>query len=440
MNLTPVNVHIIHVGPMDNKGSQALLLSDVSIIREITEGNVCLSVSTSDVEGVKQIDSNLEAVVPSLIDIPYQKVDSIARKYNFNRESVKYKVFALGILFFMSIQVTLSVFSVILLKAGAKPLYRYDAFKKLKECNIVVSYSDENFKEAASSLPLNFSWVISWWSMLFSRTWQILLAKSLGKTVVMFPNSVGPFRTLVGKFLTKLALNNCEFVLVREPISYNIVKSLGIRSKIILTADTALLFKSKTKYSHSNFSGLKIGVCPGIYGNSLSKKEIDRYIRAHAQALDDCIEKYGLKVFFLPHFVMGFFHDDLQMCRHILAQMKNKNSAEIINEPTVEKFKSILDKMDMVISSKMHPAILAASGYVPMLCVVYDHKQTGFLQHLGMTDCIVDIRMLSYEVLSCKIDYVWNKRNSLSASLRAQIPKLQANVRLAIKNAIIHFL
>ncbi|MEM2144621.1 MAG: polysaccharide pyruvyl transferase family protein [Candidatus Jordarchaeaceae archaeon] len=379
---------------------------------------------------------NLDAVVPPFIDIPYQKADSMARKYNFNRESLKYKIFALGFLFFMLIQVALSVFSVIILKTGAKPLYRYASFKILKECTLVVSCSDENFKETASSLPLNFFWAISWWSMLLSRTWQILLAKSLGKTVVMFPNSVGPFRTSVGKFLAKLALNNCEFVLIREPISFNIVKSLGIHSNIILTADTALLFKSSANYLHNEFSGPRVGVCPGIYGHSLSKKEVDRYIRAHAQALDDCIEKYGLKVFFLPHFVMGFFHDDLQICKQIFARMKNANSAEIIYEPTAEKFKSMLDTMDMVISSKMHPAILAASGYVPVLCIVYDHKQTGFFQNLGMTNCILDIRKLSYKILSCKIDYVWNKRKLLSASLRNQIPQLQENVRLAIKKAI----
>ena len=438
--MKPFKVHIIHVGTMDNKGTQALLLSDVSIIREIIGDSSLLSVSTGDIKGVNELGMNIDAVVSPFIDIPYQKVDSMARRYNFNRESAKYKVFALGILFFMMIQAALSVFSVILLKVGAKALYRYDAFKSLTECNLVVSYSDENFKETASSLPSNFFWVVTWWSMLISRTWQILLAKSLGKTVVMFPNSVGPFRTSVGKFLTKLALNNCEFVLVREAISYDIVKSLGIRSNIILTADTALLFKSTIKYSRSNFSGLRIGVSPGIYGNSLSEKEIHRYILAHAQALDDCIEKYGLKVFFLPHFVMGFSHDDMEICRRIWAKMKNKDNVEIIYEPAVEKFKSILDKMDMVISSKMHPAILATSGYVPVLCIVYDHKQTGFFQRLDMVDCMVDVRTLSYEVLSHKIDYVWNKRNILSASLRTQIPPLQANVRLAIRKAITPFL
>jgi polysaccharide pyruvyl transferase WcaK-like protein len=425
---------------MNNIGTKALLSSDVAIIREITAGKVAISVSTSDIEGVEGLNLNLGAVVPPFIDIPFQKADSMAKKYDFQRESLKYKVFALGFLFFMTIQAALSMFSVLLLKVGGSPLDRHDAFERLAESDLVVSYSDENFKETASSFPLNPFWVINWWSMLISRTWQILLAKSLGKTVVMFPNSVGPFRTSVGTFLTKLALNSCDFVLAREAISYNIIKSLGIHSNIILTADTALLFKSSNECLAGNFNGLKIGVSPGIYGNSLSETEVDRYILAHAQVLDDCIEKYGTKIFFLPHFVMGFSHDDLQMSRRIYAQMTYKHDVEIIYEPELEKFKVILNEMDMVISSKMHPAILASTGYVPIVCIVYDHKQTGFFQRLGMTDCIMDVRRVSYEGLSRKVDHVWNKREAMSVSLKKQIPLLQANIREAIRRAIVPFL
>ena len=437
--MNPV-VHIVHVGPMNNIGTKALLSSDVAIIREITDGKVAISVSTSDIEGVEGLNLNLGAVVPPFIDIPFQKADSMAKKYDFQRESLKYKVFAVGFLFFMAIQAVLSMFSVLLLKVGVSPLDRRDAFERLAECDLVVSYSDENFKETASSFPLNPFWVINWWSMLISRTWQILLAKSLGKTVVMFPNSVGPFRTSVGKFLTKLALNSCDFVLAREAISYSIVKSLGIHSNIILTADTALLFKSSEECSDGNFHGLKIGVSPGIYGNSLSETEVDRYILAHAQVLDDCIEKYGTKIFFLPHFVIGFAHDDLQMSRRIYAQMTNKHDVEIIYEPELEKFKVILNKMDMVISSKMHPAILASTGYVPIVCIVYDHKQTGFFQRLGMTDCIMDVKSVSYEGLSRKVDYVWNKREVLSGSLKKQIPPIQTNIKQAIRRAIVAYI
>ncbi|MBN2259200.1 MAG: polysaccharide pyruvyl transferase family protein [Clostridiales bacterium] len=433
-------VHVIHVGTMDNRGSQALILSDISIIREITGGDVDLSVSTNDVEGVKKLNADLKSVVSPFVDIPFQKVDALGKKYNFQRTSLKYKMFALGFLFFMGIQCLSSIFSVILLKLGVRPFYRYENLKNLKECKLVVSYSDENFKETASSLPLNVFWVISWWSMLISRTWEILIAKSLSKPVVMFPNSIGPFRTYVGESLTKLALNSCDFVLARESISYEIAKSLQINSNIILTADTALLFKSSAPFPEDDFSELNIGVAPGIYGKSLSKDEVHQFIFSHAQALDDCIKKYNTKIFFLPHFVNGFSNDDLQMSKSIYSQMINKENAEIIYEPNVEKYKVILQKMDVLISSKLHPAILASSSFIPVVCIIYDHKQTGFFQRLGMINCTLDVRMVSYEKLSQKIDYVWYNKKELSLSLKRQIPHLQNDIRQAIRKAIIPFL
>ena len=425
---------------MDNKGTQALLLSDVSIIREITQNRAMFSVSTGDIQGVRALEANIGAIVPPLLDIPYQKADSMAKKYGFMRSSFKYKVFASGLTLFMLIQAVLSVLSVFSIKAGAKGLYRHQALEKINESDLVVSYSDENFKETASSLPLNFSWILSWWSMLISRTWQVLMAKSLGKTVVMFPNSVGPFRTMIGRFLTRLALNSCDFVLIRESVSYDIVRSLRVRSNILLTADTALLFKSKIVSPQNNSSSLKIGVCPGVYGNSLSEKDVNRYVLAHSRALDKYIEKHKVKVFFLPHFVIGFAHDDLQICRRIVSKMRHRDEIEIVYVPSVEEFKAILDGMYIVISSKMHPAVLAASGFIPIVCVVYDHKQTGFFSRLNMTDCILDVGKVSEETLSSKIDYVWNNREELHDSLKIQIPLLQNNVRFAIRTAVTPFL
>jgi polysaccharide pyruvyl transferase WcaK-like protein len=424
---------------MDNKGTQALLLSDISVIKDVVKKNVSFSVSTTDVNGVKQLNLILDAIVPPLIDIPYQKTDSLAKKFGFDRNSLKYKAFALACLLLMPIQAVLSIISVLLIKSKLRAFYRVEALKRVKDCDLIVSYSDENFKEAASLLPLNYYWVASWWSMLISRTWEILIAKSFNKSVVMFPNSVGPFRTWIGRFLSKLSLNNCDYVMIRDPISYDIVNSLGIKSHKILTSDTALLFKPVNENFigvRDNFSDLVIGVSPGIYGNSLDLEEVRKYVLAHALALDRSIERHKFKVFFLPHFVAHLQHDDLEMCKLIVSEMKNKNRIKIVNAKTVQEFKSYLDQMNMIISSKMHPAILGASGYVPILCIAYDHKQTGFFERLGMIDCTLNIRQVSYETLSSKIDYVWHNREEIRGLLKKHIPVFQKNIRASIKKAV----
>jgi len=439
ISLTSFRVHIIHVGNMNNKGTQGLLASDISVTKDIVAGDVVFSVSTTDIEGVKRQNLSLDAVLPPMVDVPHEKADSFARRFGYARTSWTYKAFALWSLIFMAIQIMLSVISVVLVKVGLKAFYRAEVLKRVKECNVVISSSDENFKETASFLPLNISWTLVWWSMLVSRTWEILIAKFLAKPVVMFPNSVGPFRTFVGRFLSRVALNNCSCILVREPISYRIVKSLGIRSPTILTSDTTLLFKPTRDTILDSHSHSVIAVSAGVYSHIFSKKEVCEYIIAHASALDRAVEKYGLSVVFLPHYVSGFRYDDLEVCELILLQMKNKNHAKIVNAGNVQDFKSFLDQMDMVISSKMHPAVLATSGYVPTLCIAYDHKQTGFFEGLGMVDCVLDVRNVSSETLSSVIDCVWNKKDAIRDLLKERVPALQKDIRKATRQAIAPF-
>lgn len=425
---------------MDNKGSEALLRSDVSVIKESLNGNVDLSVSTVNVQRVKELNLPLETVVPPVVDIPYKTADVLAKKSGVNRNTIRYKILAIASLIYMFIQIELSIISSVFVKLGLKSLYRGKFFNQMKSCDLVISCSDENFKEAASLLPSNFYWVLTWWTMLLQRTFEISVAKFIGKPIVLFPNSIGPFKTLVGRFLSKLALNNCRYLLLREPRSYEIAESLKIGSNKLLTSDIALLFKTTKVTDSEGFSHPVIGVCPGIYRYSLSDKMVQKYISDHAIALDLAIEKYGFNVVFSPHYVSNLEYDDLEICKLILAKMKNQDRAKIVVASDVEEFKSILVCMDMLIASKMHPGVMAISGYVPTLSIAYDHKQTGFFEQLGLEDCIIPITETSSEKILGKIDHIWKERDRILALLHKRVPELQEDTLQAVKEAIAPFI
>jgi len=427
----------LHVGNMNNKGTQALFSSDVAIIKEISR-DASVSVSTPDICGVQKLGLPLDHILPPMVDIPYDKADQICKSRGRGRSSFYYKGLTLAILVLMPVQTTLSLLSVMLSRVGLKPIYRSNIIEQMKSSDLVISHSDENFKETSSLLPLNPYWAITWWSMLLSRTFDIMVARALGKPVVLFPNSVGPFRTWLGRFLVRLSLNSCDFLLIRDPISYEIVNQLGIRSTKILTYDTALLFTEANEVNPgaNNLHRPVIGVSAGIYSNSLSKEQVQNYIESHAEALDDAVEKYGFTVAFLPHYISGFSNDDLDVSNRIIEKMDNKHKARIITTDGVPEFKYLLNQMDLVLSSKMHPAILAATAYVPVLCIVYDHKQTGFFQRLDMAQCTLDISEVSHEKLIDKIGQVWMQKDLMSQSLSVRIPQWQRGVSGAIKAVV----
>jgi polysaccharide pyruvyl transferase WcaK-like protein len=425
---------------MNNRGAEALLKSDIHAINDIITGHVSISVSTTDIKGVKELGLPLNATLPPLIDIPYEWTDLLAKRHQFGRNTLRYKVCAMASLVRMFVQVTFVILSSVCIRFKLRPFYRPLVTRHLKESDIIVSCSDENFKEGALLLPLNIYWILTWWPMLTARTLEVLVARFFGKPIVMFPNSVGPFRTLISRFIARLALNSFSIILTRDSISYETVRSLGIRSPRLLTYDTALLFNPMFRKAPIDLSSPTIGVAAGVYSHSVSSDEVERYIVSHAEALDETIEKYGVNIVFLPHYVSGLENDDFEISERIVSKMRHKSQARIIRTKTAEEFKSLLEQADMVISSKMHPAVLATSAYIPTLCIAYDHKQLGFFESLGLSNCVISLREVTSKRLSLKIDFVWNRKEEIRVLLSGQIPVLRKNVMKAMRQAIFPFI
>ncbi|MGB9623136.1 MAG: hypothetical protein ACPL07_04745, partial [Candidatus Bathyarchaeia archaeon] len=154
-----VKIHIFHVGDMNNKGTEALIKSDVQILEELL-GNVSISISTTDVEGVKRVGVRSDIVLPLLLNIPYSFADNMTKRLGISRYSLKYKILAVMGVLNLFIGTVLLIFSTILTRIGLRPIYRSKALKRIKDCDLVISCSDENFKEAASLLPTTFYWLL----------------------------------------------------------------------------------------------------------------------------------------------------------------------------------------------------------------------------------------------------------------------------------------
>ena len=430
-------IHIIHVGHMSNKGTQALLKSDDIALREIVDGEVSLSVSTTDIEGVKHLKLPESTVIlPTLIDLPYIVADNFAKRLGVSRKSIQYKILSLYALFLMFLETALLVPSVLLVRLGLPSLYKKDVLSRMARSDVVVSCSDENFKETASMLPLNIYWAITWWSMLFERMIEVTVAKYLRKPLVMFPNSVGPFRTRLGLLMSKLALNNFDAIIVRDSVSFNSMKKLGVVPGMTLTSDAALLFSADSRVPVRKFSSPSVGVSIGVYSQSLSEKDFEKFLSENAKALDKIVELYDFDVCFFPHFLTGFENDDFEVSNIVKGKMKNSDRARVFKIDSLDEFKLCLEQMELLISSKMHPMVLATSGYVPTVCIAYDHKQTGFLRDLGLTEYLIDLKDVDSEAIVSRVGKVIENRAEIVALLKEKIPVLQNEVKSAMREVL----
>jgi polysaccharide pyruvyl transferase WcaK-like protein len=435
---TLVKVLIIHVGSMNNKGTQALLKSDFSLIRSVLGKDVVISVSTTDVPGVKRIFSLRDVFSPA-IDIPFEFADSFAKRLRFSRDSPRYKIIALMCLALIPLEMSFSVLSAIFAKVGLEPFYRKEFFKSLKESDFVVSCSDENFKEGVSLLPSNFYWTLTWWTLLFARTWDVMIVKFFGKHLIMFPNSVGPFRSAVGRFLARLAVGRCDCVLVRESRSCKTMDSIGISVPRILTSDIALLFNSGENAAIADDRHPVVGVCLGVYSHTLSEEQIGKFVELSSKVLDKAIARHQFSLVFMPHYVSNFKFDDLQISELVLEKMKEKDRCKILNMSNVEEFKTRIGKMDMIISSKMHPAVLAVASYVPTVCIAYDDKQLGFFEQLDLADCVIPVNKVTEQTLDKIIDHIWSRQGEIVSILKERIPAAKENIRTSARKVLEYF-
>jgi polysaccharide pyruvyl transferase WcaK-like protein len=430
-------IHILHVGDMTNKGTEALIRSDVATLHEIFD-EVSISVSTTDIEGVKDVGMNCE-VMPVMIDIPYKIADSFGGK-NLSRTSLLYKIYAGLGLIIMFIQTALLFISSAFVKIGLPGFYRRKLINRIKNCDIIISGSDENFKEAASLLPTNIYWKITWWSILFKRSMEMVISKFFGKPTIMFPNSIGPFKSPFGKYLARLAFNNMDTIIIREPVSWEILESLKVPTEKHQTSDAALLYKPRGTPPEDVVTRPTLCVCTGVYSQTLSPEKMKQFITDHAKTIDFAISKLDLDVVLMPHYITGFELDDLEVSNLIYEQVENKNRTKIVEVSTLDEFKHRLNYMDLLISSKMHPAVLGVSGFVPTLCIAYDHKQIGFFNILGMPECLIEINDVSSENLINILENIDTNKEELREKLHNKIPELQKVIRETMETSLFKLL
>lgn len=431
-------IYIIHVGSVTNKGTHALLKSEISELKKMFS-DAKISISTMDTETLKRIEPTLP-VYPPLIDIPYVRADLKAKAKGYGREPLKYKLDIVLHTFLMVLQFFLSMISIFLMKANLRGIYRSKTIEQFRDADIVISTSDESFKEGASNLPFNVTWMLTWWCMLFSRVWDLIVAKKMfRKPVIVFPSSAGPFRTFVGRLFGNIVFSNIDLLLLREKHSLKSLIDIKIRIPILITADTTLLFNFDRTRFHENLQKPVIGVSPGFYYRSLTRDKRQKYVSAHSRVLDYLVENYGFRVVFLPHNVTGFEYDDLKISEMILDGMRCKRKAKIICVETADEFKHFLGQLDVLLASKMHPAVLASTDYVPAVAVIYDHKQTGFFDQLGLVEYTIDINRVCYEELLFKLENILKHKEKIRKQLVSRVSCLQNDVRVKIREVILKF-
>lgn len=426
----PIRVHIVGALSKGNVGSVAAQKGLYKIIMDSGQFDLSVSVGNREIFKLYQKEFKDEQIYPPL-------------RSSLGTQTVKSTLQWILVTLF---NLPLFTFSAMLIQMGLNLPFKTTIINRMRKCDIFIDLNLEFLK----GIPISTSPAlirqkprtlliskIFWSYRIFYGLWYFFIVKStFKKNLIVGPASFGPFSDLpaITRYIVRFILTRfVDVILVREPYSEKILRDIKV-TNFILTTDAALTVKSddSIKGSDTTLSKPLIGFAPAMLNNTLSREEINNYVIAHAQCIDELIQEHDSNIVFLPS-----SPDDIAMCKAIIAKINHVKNIKLIITDSVDEYEAWVKKLSVLITSRMHPSIIAARNFVPFYAIIYDHKQLGVLEQLGLQKYSTPIGKINYLALKQIINITVNDRAAIEKHLRFSLSKTQDESISRIKTTLL---
>lgn len=283
-----------------------------------------------------------------------------------------------------------------------------------------------------------------------------LFAKGIGKRAVIFGCGFKKFRYRLAEILAPFVISMMELVTLRELSSYNYLKSLGVSSSnVFLKPDPAFLMKPAEEFAVNRFFDNEkihsrkrplIGMV-AIRGSDHFRefheyvkdknKKYEIHIEFFSKMVEKVLEIRSGTVVFIPHSVQSFYDRDDRICaRDVKAQMKRFKDDVILieNEYNASDLKGVIQRLDFLVSQRLHSIIGAASVGTPfiMLTVRGDGRAHDIVEHtIGRGDLIFDLNNPNIDDFAREFERSWVSREEIRKDLSVRAVSIHNDCREA---------
>ncbi|QPF75103.1 polysaccharide pyruvyl transferase family protein [Roseateles sp. DAIF2] len=273
---------------------------------------------------------------------------------------------------------------------------------------------------------------------LASLAWHVQFAahaKRLGIPVMVWGASIGPFskepfaETHVAQFLRRI-----ECVTVRETISLEYLKSIGVSSNVSLVADGAFVMapesidvssfwprNSKNGVLGFNISPLIQKFRPAGEAYSVLQKEVVGF-------LQEVLNKSELGILLLPHVDPldgNRVNSDSYYMQEILNMLGAHDGRVTLVPATLNaaQLKGVLAQCRFFIGARTHATIGALSSQVPTVSIAYSIKAKGLNRDLfGDESLVLETPAVSKQTLFEYFEKLCTEEEQLRRFLASRIP------------------
>ena len=297
-----------------------------------------------------------------------------------------------------------------------------DIIQALKNSDLLISGGGSLLQDVTSDRSLYYYLSI------------VMLAKKLGKPVMLYGQGIGPVRGAMAKGAVRFIGNMVDLITVRDEGSRDELKYLGItQPPIHVTADAVLaMHPVDRQLGRSILRKHDLEGAAPLIGFSVREwKDWRLYKDVLAQAADRMVDEFGARIVFLPM----QWPDDLAVARKIVSRMK-RPAVVLTSKYTTSELLSLTGNLDLLVGIRLHALIFAAVMQVPMIGISYDPKVDRFLETIGDRH-VGTLQTVTAEALIAKARLVMNDPGRWSGirndSIGALRDKAFHNAELALE-------
>ena len=261
--------------------------------------------------------------------------------------------------------------------------------------------------------------------LLFERLAAVHVANSMGLTVVVSGQTVGPVLTEPDREEVAEALRLCAVLGSRERHTHDLLSSLGLES--IQVMDDAAFFAGAVELESLDVppSGYIVATFAPASG-AMNRTDYHRHM---ARLLDLAHEQLQLPILLVPHVSTPGRNDGDQECHAAVARLTKAPDVRLLHQGTAEETAALTAKADLIISSRYHPVIFGLSAGVPVLPVAVDYygevRIGGALESWGLSSLLRSLRHLSDGGDTKWVNSIVGQRSELREHLLQHTKKLE---------------
>jgi polysaccharide pyruvyl transferase WcaK-like protein len=276
-----------------------------------------------------------------------------------------------------------------------------------------------------------------------------LLAIWMGKTVVLLPQTIGPFKSWLARVVSRYIMRHATLIYSRD--------GAGLKSAVAqLHANDAT---GKVRFCYDvgfvmepvpparlDLRGLPAGKVEGscrVGMNVSGLLAMGGYNRRNMFGLQAdyadlmrriavfLIEEKDAEVVLVPH-VVGYGREcDSPVCDDLYAELKGRYGGRIgliSGAYNYSEIKYIIGQFDFFIGSRMHACIAAVSQCVPAVSIAYSDKFSGVMDALDAGLPVADPRRMDIAEILEIVNRAFDDRLAARHRLELQVPLVEKKV------------